>query len=270
MITTFLLIAAVLLDDGGVKIEGETEISPAYATFITVTPKGVNLRDRFRGFRVAEDYDDEKCTHWRLVPEPLAKEYKIAPFAYDGKVLGPVKFARNLPPVKFEAGSEMEVEVKRDLPPLSAKLLAMCLAALLTIAGVVYGVFRLLKYLTRRVKEHFMSPIERAWAELERLLKANLPKKGKYKDYYVELTMVVRRYVQRKYGIKAPHLTTEEFLSEFKSDALKAFLENADMIKFAGVEATEEMASEAAASAKAYLQGDAASTKVDPYDGGAR
>jgi hypothetical protein len=68
--------------------------------------------------------------------------------------------------------------------------------------------------------------------------------------------MVVRRYVQRKYGVKAPHLTTEEFLREFQSDDLRAFLESADMVKFAGVEATPEMADEATASARTYLEGD--------------
>ena len=107
-----------------------------------------------------------------------------------------------------------------------------------------------------------MSPIERAWVELDRLLKKGLPGRGRYKDFYVELTMVVRRYVQRKYGVKAPHLTTEEFLRELKDerretrDELRKFLESADMVKFAGVEATPDMADEATDSAKNYLSQD--------------
>jgi hypothetical protein len=69
--------------------------------------------------------------------------------------------------------------------------------------------------------------------------------------------MVVRRYIQRKYGIKAPHMTTEEFLREAKpSDELRRFLESADMVKFAGVEATPEMADEATQSARDYLKQD--------------
>ena len=118
-----------------------------------------------------------------------------------------------------------------------------------------------------------MSPIERAWVELDRLLKKGLPGRGRYKDFYVELTMVVRRYVQRRYGIKAPHLTTEEFLQEVANDAspvsglssnvlsLRKFLESADMVKFAGVEATPEMADEATDSARGYLKSD--STAAD-------
>ena len=109
-----------------------------------------------------------------------------------------------------------------------------------------------------------MSPIERAWVELDRLLKKGLPARGKYKDFYVELTMVVRRYVQRKYGIRAPNLTTEEFFAEVSkpehklnsAEALKQFLESADMVKFAGVDANEEMAKGATNSARTYLKDD--------------
>ena len=102
-----------------------------------------------------------------------------------------------------------------------------------------------------------MSPIERAWVELDRLLKKGLPGRGRYKDFYVELTMVVRRYIQRKYGISAPHMTTEEFLRAAKpTDELRRFLESADMVKFAGVEATPDMADDATESARGYLKSD--------------
>ena len=96
----------------------------------------------------------------------------------------------------------------------------------------------------------------------DRLLEEGLPGRGRDKDFYVERTVVVRRYVQRKYGIKAPHLTTEEFLMEFreegrgKREELRKFLESADMVKFAGVEATPEMADEATDSARGYLNSD--------------
>ena len=110
-----------------------------------------------------------------------------------------------------------------------------------------------------------MSPIERAWVELDRLLKRELPRRGKYKDFYVELTMVVRRYVQRKYGIRAPNLTTEEFFAELRQSnrtemrhlhELESFLESADMVKFAGIEATPEMATSATENARNYLKND--------------
>jgi hypothetical protein len=75
--------------------------------------------------------------------------------------------------------------------------------------------------------------------------------------------MVVRRYIQRKYGIRAPNMTTEEFLREAKpSDELRRFLESADMVKFAGVAATPEMADAATDSARRYLEFDSSDSPV--------
>ena len=97
-----------------------------------------------------------------------------------------------------------------------------------------------------------MTPRERALRELEALLARGLPGRDRFKDYYVELTMVVRRYVERRYAIRAPKLTTEEFLSAARGNPafpgpsvapLGAFLEAADLVKFAGADATPASAS---------------------------
>jgi len=257
-----LLFAVVLLTDGDVRIEGEKQIDVSRSMTLKVTPRGIDIRDRFRGFSVADDFENEEenCTEWLLTPKPCEKVYKLAPFAYEGRVIGPVYFE---PPAAREVVTGgMEVDPKRDLPPfswkLAGKLALWAIGALLLVAIV----FFLLRFAVRRVKEHRMSPIERARVELERLLKKGLPGRGRYKDFYVELTMVVRRYIQRKYGIRAPNMTTEEFLAEFRSEVggqrseLQAFLQSADMIKFAGVEATPEMADGATDTARNYLESD--------------
>lgn len=264
---SFLLLAAVLTEfsNSGVefRIESETErIDPARSVFLRVelkTPKGVeaampDLRERVVGFSLAEDFEEPdvvasdgaviKAANWKLVPEPCAEVYKIKPFAVAGVVAGPVYF-ENPAPREAVTGA-MEVDPKKDLPPLSWKLVGWIAAALAALAAALALVWLGLRYLARKIREHRMSPIERAWVELDRLLGKGLPGRGRYKDFYVELTMVVRRYIQRKYGIKAPHMTTEEFLREAKpSDELRRFLESADMVKFAGVQATPEMADEA-------------------------
>ncbi|MBR4354602.1 MAG: hypothetical protein IKP97_04810 [Kiritimatiellae bacterium] len=255
-----LLLAAVLYREGPVIVSGDRQVDPARSLFITVAPKGIDLRNRFRGFSVAEDYDDDHATSWRLVPEPCAEVYKIAPFAFEGKVYGPVYFD---PPPKREAvGGAIETEPKRDLSPLTWRLASEIALALAAGAGAIWALWRFFAFAFRRVREHYLSPIERARVELERLIRADLPGKGRYKDFYVELTMVVRRYIQRKYGIKAPHLTTGEFLVAARTVCadsavqLKDFLESADLVKFAGLAATPEMASEATGCARNYLEGD--------------
>jgi len=288
-----LLVAATVLTGGGnglsLRVESDTEtIDPAHSVFVTLTvtaPRDVtvtmpDLRERVRGFSQTEDFEEDPKTlndgsvvrtvNWKLIPEPCAEQYKIAPFvvtasprllssaADEGSLsfwAGPVKFA-NPPPRETVTGG-MECDPQKDLPPMSWKLVgygALALLGVLAILGILVWTVR---YLARRVKEHRMSPIERAWVELDRLLKKGLPGRGRYKDFYVELTMVVRRYIQRKYGIRAPHLTTEEFLREAKpSDELRKFLEAADLVKFAGVEATPDMADAATDSARTYLKGD--------------
>lgn len=296
-----IFFAAVLFEtsqDGvSFKVESETtQVDPARSVFLRVeltaapdrTATLPDLRDRVVGFSLAEDFAEEpvraadgstvQVANWRLVPEPCAKAYKIRPFVVkaspkllsyqsdDGKfsfVGGPIAFA---PPAAREpVTGGIETDPQKDLPPLSWKLVGFVALGLLALAAVVVGLVALVRLIARKVKEHRMSPIERAWVELDRLLKKGLPGRGRYKDFYVELTMVVRRYIQRKYGIKAPHLTTEEFLRDNRIAELannriaelKAFLESADMVKFAGVQATPEMADAATASARGYLKGDA-------------
>ena len=295
---TLIIAAAILeLSRNGIdfKIESDSlQIDPARSVFLrveAVAPQDrvvelPDLRDRVVGFSLAEDFVEDtktasdgsvvKVANWRLVPEPCADSYKIRPFVVkaspkmmsyqsdEGKfsfVAGPVKF--DLPAAREPVTGEMECDPKKDLPPLSWKLVGWIAAALLAILGILGLLVYLVKYLARRVKEHRMSPIERAWAELDRLLKKGLPGRGRYKDFYVELTMVVRRYIQRKYGISAPHMTTEEFLRTAKpSDDLRRFLESADLVKFAGVEATPDMADAATESARSYIKRDDAASMV--------
>lgn len=266
-----VIIAVVLFSGNGVVIEGERSVDPGRQITLKVMPKGIDLRDRFRGFAVADDYDDEKdnATYWLLTPAPCEQTYKIAPFAYNGKVCGPVYFEAPAPRETVTGG--MECDPEKDMPPITLKLVGKVLALLAGALAVLSVIWFLIRLIARKVKEHRMSPIERAWVELDRLIAKGLPGRGRYKDFYVELTMVVRRYVQRKYGIKAPHLTTEEFLAEFGErgmgngekggDELRTFLESADMVKFAGVKATPEMADSATESARGYLKSDAEEEK---------
>ena len=301
-----LMLAAEQVADLGrdgidIKVDAEpAQVDVARDFFVTLTftaPAGTtlalpDLRDRFTGFRVAEDFTEDPVvaadgsttlvSRWRLVPEPVAPKYRLAPFvvivstpqtpqtpqtSQTSFYTSPVYFT---PPAAREpVTGGMELDPKKDLPPLSWKLVGWCALALTLVAALVLGVWWVVKKIREMVRVHRMSPIERAYYELDRLLKKGLPGRGLYKDFYVELTMVVRRYVERKYGVKAPNMTTQEFLGELArraddatvaqiggSVALKEFLESADLVKFAGVEATPEMADSATGKARSYLTTD--------------
>ena len=61
-------------------------------------------------------------------------------------------------------------------------------------------------------------------------------------EFFVELTDIVRRYLEQRFDLHAPELTTEEFLDIAASSPdltgehrgfLQTFLRNADQVKFA-------------------------------------
>ena len=276
--------AAAEWDLGREGVQVKVECSPeqvdvARDFFVTVTATAPipDLRDRFRGFSVAEDFNEDPVTvdnvttyvsRWRLVPEPCAKQYSLRPFVVVNFYTAPVKFA---PPAARETVTGgMEVDPKKDLPPLSWKLVGICAAALAVLALALALVWWTVKKVHEAIRVHRMSPIQRAMYELEKLLGRGLPGRGLYKDFYVELTMVVRRYVQRQHGVRAPNLTTEEFFDAVRNsptfpqgalDELIDFLRKADMVKFAGVQATPETTDAATESARAYIAKDDAAVR---------
>ena len=82
------------------------------------------------------------------------------------------------------------------------------------------------------------------------------------KAYYVELTAIVRRYIEAVTGIRAPERTTEEFLRQitreqtFPQDTtmrLQYFLESADLVKFAGKQPREEDIEESFTRAETFI-----------------
>lgn len=96
----------------------------------------------------------------------------------------------------------------------------------------------------RAASERQLTPQELAQLELGRIVDDKLAESD-VKAFYVELTGVVRRYIERSTGVKAPEQTTEEFLRQVVEDALfadedqlrlRGFLEAADLVKFAAFE----------------------------------
>lgn len=284
---------------GDVKITLEStsdKVLPSADLLLTVTIDSPSymkvvlpdLRTRFSGFSLADDFSSDpveaggrkrQIYRWRLVPEPAAPKYRLAPFAVemlDQRVSPPRRQTFATKPVLFpgegarpSVTGDPEVTLKPDWIPPTAKTVTLwilfALLGLLACAAIIYGLMQI----SRRVKEYKMSPIERAMVELQRLLNRNLPGKGLYKDFYIELTMVVRRYIERTHGIHAPEQTTQEFLlaaakyPRFKHEVLvqlRTFLESADLVKFAGQEATPAMAEDATQKAKRYIEDDSRQT----------
>jgi hypothetical protein len=83
---------------------------------------------------------------------------------------------------------------------------------------------------------------ELALAALNRLRTRHFIEEGKFEEYYVQLSAIVRRYLEDGFHVRAPEMTTEEFLAAATSDGrliaahrrlLGEFLSQADLVKFA-------------------------------------
>lgn len=83
---------------------------------------------------------------------------------------------------------------------------------------------------------------EIAYEQLEILRQKNLIRQGKIKEYYSEVSDIVRRYLENRFLLKAPEMTTEEFLFYVRDYSqllsghkalLKEFLLACDLVKFA-------------------------------------
>lgn len=128
-----------------------------------------------------------------------------------------------------------------EVPPFS--LLPWILgAAGLTAAAIAAAYWYLRARPARVAGPPPKAPWEVAYARLRRLDSASLPAAGKYGRYYVELSNVLRHYVEDRYHLHAPERTTPEFLTEASKSGLltpdqqaqlESLLKLSDRVKFA-------------------------------------
>ena len=122
------------------------------------------------------------------------------------------------------------------------------------------GVLLLRRRFAQNALAKRVSAYDTATAQLARLAQLGAPEPAAADGWYVELSDIVRAYVEQRYEIAAPDLTTEEFLQRAKAASelssehrglLSAFLAKCDEVKFAGYRpgAEESLAQLAAAQA---------------------
>ena len=270
----------VLLD---LKISAPEHVS------VTIPP----LDDRLTGLKASGQYEDEPTTrdgattrvlHLRLTPQ-IADEYRLAPFPVtytDARTAPPVSGWFPTRPLVLESRPPVEGAPGRTLAsdpqPLHIRPPFRTVAGYIGLILLGIGILVALWKLTRRVREEVqlrrLSPKERALRELRNLLAKDLIARGQVKDFYLELTMIVRRYIERRHAIRAPEQTTEEFLEAVSRDGrftadvltrLRAFLQAADMVKFAAHQPSSDAIGHATSTAEAYI-----ASESDPSDPAAK
>ena len=114
----------------------------------------------------------------------------------------------------------------------------------------------------RRAIELKVSAYDVAVATLAKLERRGAPEGDAVDAWYVELSAVIRQYLEGRYDIRAPELTTEEFmqvaarnpaLTPAHRDLLAAFMRDADQVKFAGVRPSADEALAALRAARGFV-----------------
>ena len=142
--------------------------------------------------------------------------------------------------------NKWEKEAKKNEEFFRNRKFSWKLLFLLLVFGVaLFFVGKWLKrFLFSKYKEQelLVDPEEKALQALEKVLKKKLPEKKKIDEFYVEITSILRLFIEEKYCLNAPEQTTEEFLqnatkhakfSKNKQEQLSDFLIQADLVKFA-------------------------------------
>ena len=86
-----------------------------------------------------------------------------------------------------------------------------------------------------------LSPEDEALIRLNRLFDSDLIRRGEIKQYFLELSEILRRYLERRFEILAVESTTSEILRDLREkevsrtilDKIQEVMEVADLVKFA-------------------------------------
>lgn len=268
---------------GVVRLDRDTLLSIQVLAPANVQVKLPSLEDRLSGFTVSGSFDRPPVEQngrmlrersVRLTPRAAAR-YRIAPMAvtwHDRSGAEQWFPTRPLvlssePLVKGDPGSSLASArpAVRIYPGFGTVMLY--LLGVLALAGLCWGLWWLARRVRREVRLRRMSPRERALHELAELLERDLVGKDRVKDFYFELTMIVRAYIERAHAIRAPEQTTEEFLEAVSRDPrfaaavvtrLRAFLQAADLVKYAAYRPDASAVGQSLDTARTYIETDAA------------
>ncbi|MFO0865555.1 MAG: hypothetical protein U0744_13045 [Gemmataceae bacterium] len=198
-------------------------------------------------------------------PVPGEFVLALAPIVWkDGANEGQAKFA----PIAVRSFSTIEKADLRNLrdpvwieslPPEPPRRPWLNIA--LTGFGVSLGLFLALRGIRRRPRGPKRSPEQRALRAIDRIAKWDLPGKGRGERHFALLSLIVRRYLERKYQLPARHRTSQDLIDLLaQRDDLAAerqfladFAAQADRAKFAPQSPSVEECHAASESVRRWL-----------------
>lgn len=198
-------------------LSGEQSIPPILVEFVDNRPGKKPAPDDLDAYEILTDRLDFEVKS--VVPAGAADEMK--------------------PPLgKMQLESE-----SKNSSSVAWIVIALILLGSAVAGGIVF-------YLRHKSQIARRNAYEIARSKLDQLLAGSVgSSEEEITKFFVSISTIVRRYLEDRFQLRAPDLTTEEFL-ELASEAsdlsrehqslLRDFLRQADMVKFAGVTASEE------------------------------
>lgn len=151
-----------------------------------------------------------------------------------------------------------------DLPAARISVIYVCLGlAVLLLGGA--GLYYWSRRRTNGAEQAALAPPahELAYAQLREILDGDLLERGEFKLFFARISDVVRYYIENRFGLHAPRLTTEEFLAAIGRDPLfredfrsllDEFLRHCDLVKFAEHRPRTDEAQKAIDACRAFIE----------------
>ena len=198
------------------------------------------------------DADNRKSVQYQYQLEPLQPHYEIPAITATFKDAQGNDVTVTTEPFELNiADADLSEDTDDDyLEPVAPpgmdrakflRLLAWCGGVLLVLVLVGGSLWRTLRHRQAAATPQ-LTPYEIAQRDLNALLAERLPEAGEYKRFYQRISAILRDYLENRFGVKAPRLTTEEFLRLLTStpelvrehrELLQKFLTACDLVKFA-------------------------------------
>jgi len=223
------------------------------------------------------DKNKKKITRSYVLEPFLSGDYIIPPMEVKFRKTGAgegedhsIKTSEITVKVKSLLPSDMKDMKLNDIKPPVAyprdyRLWLWIGAGALVVTAIALTVFF---FLRRRkngdVQAVLLPPHELAYRDLDALAAENLVERGEVKLFYYRISGILRRYIENRFGLRAPEQTTEEFLSGLDKDSalpadyrplLRTFLKNCDLVKFAEFMPENEEIERAFESCRAFIRG---------------
>jgi len=208
-----------------------------------------NLKDS--GSSKSEFFGKKKITAWYVLDTYVTGKSVIPKAKIKYKKNDELSWSETeTPEVAIEVRSLLEkagstARIRDIKGPIGLRSGIKFLPILITLALIVVLVLMIVFLRKNKKKEKLLRlrpAHEIAYEQLNGLKNKNFLKRGMIKEYYAEISAIIRHYLENRFNLKAPEMTTEEFLAHVRDYSqlaadhkalLKEFLSNCDLVKFA-------------------------------------